>query len=56
MTLAVGGKILHCRWDEFRLERFLPGLIAAVLVDITDIILTFSMGNLTFLIEVMSGY
>ena len=48
MTQATGGGVFQKLRDEFRLERFLPGLIAGVLIGISDIIFAISMGSLIF--------
>ena len=48
MTQAMGGQVFQKLRDEFRLERFLPGLIAGVLIGISDIIFAISMGSLIF--------
>jgi SulP family sulfate permease len=48
MTQTVGRKILQWLRDEFQPERFLPGLIAGVLIGITDVVFALSMGSLIF--------
>jgi SulP family sulfate permease len=48
MTQAMGGGVFQKLRAEFRLERFLPGLIAGVLIGISDIIFAISMGSLIF--------
>lgn len=48
MTQAVGKKTLHWLREEFQPEQFLPGIIAGVLIGITDVVFALSMGSLIF--------
>jgi SulP family sulfate permease len=48
MTQAVGKKTLHWLRSEFQPEQFMPGLIAGVLIGITDVVFAISMGSLIF--------